>query len=68
MILIISFTSSFEKSKLNPFPALTALLPLIFFSNLFIAREVKLLTNPIKLYLAKGIAIFASAFFPKLSN
>ena len=40
--------------------------PFIFLSSLFIALEVKLLTNPGKLSLAKGIAIFVSAFFPKL--
>ena len=68
MILIISFISSFEINKVNPFPAPTALFPLIFLSNLFIAFEVKLLTNPGKLSLAKGIAIFVSAFFPKLPN
>ena len=49
-------------NKVNPFPAL------IFLSNLFIAFDVKLLTNPSKLSLAKGIAIFASHFFPKLPN
>ena len=37
--------SSFETNKVNPFPALTALFPLISLSNLFIALEVKLLTN-----------------------
>ena len=56
MILIISFISSFEISKVNPFPALTAPFPLIFLSNLFIAFEAKLLTNPGQLSLAKGIA------------
>ena len=45
MVLIISFISSFKKNKVNPFPALTASCPLIFLSNLFIAFEVKLLTN-----------------------
>ena len=40
----------------------------IFLSNLFIALEVKLFTNPDKLSLAKGIAIFVSAFFTKLHN
>ena len=66
MILIISFISSLEINKVNPFLALTSPFPLIFLSNLFIAFEVKLLTNPQKLSLAKGIAIFFSAFFPKL--
>ena len=65
IIFIISFISSFEINKVNHFPAQTAPLLLIFLSNLFIALEVKLLTNPSKLSLAKGIAIFVSAFFPK---
>ena len=34
----------------------------------FITFEVKLPTNPGKLSLAKGIATFVSAFFPKLAN
>ena len=42
--------------------------PLIFLSNLFIVLEVKLLTNPCKLSLAKGIATFVSAFFSNLAN
>ena len=67
MILIISFILSFKINKVNPFPALTAPFPLIFISNLFIAFEVKLFTNPGKLSLAKGIKTFISAFFPKLS-
>ena len=45
-------------NKVNPFPVLTAPFPLIFLSNLFIAFEAKLLTNPGKLSLAKGIARF----------
>ena len=49
-------------------PALTALFPLIFLSNLFITFEVILLTNPAKLSLPKGIATFVRAFFPKLAN
>ena len=56
-----SSTFSFKINKVNPFP-------LIFLSNLFIALKVKLLTNPGKLSLAKGIAISFSAFFPKLPN
>ena len=68
MILIISFISSFEINKVNPFPTLTVPFPLIFLSNLLIALEVKLLTNPGKLSLDKGIATFVSAFFPKLAN
>ena len=68
MILITSLIPSFEINKVNPFPALTALFPVIFRPTLFIAFEVKLLTDPCKLSLAKGIAIFVSAFFPKLPN
>ena len=56
MIFIISFISSFEINKVNPFPALTAPFSLIFPSNLFTALVDKLLTNPDKLSLAKGIA------------
>ena len=37
IILIISLISSFEINKVNPFLALTAPLPLIFLSILFIA-------------------------------
>ena len=66
--LIISFISLFEINKVNPFPALTATFPLIFLPNLFVAFEVKFLTNPGKLSLTKGIAIFVSAVFPKLPN
>ena len=55
-------------NKVNSFPALTAPFPLIFLSNLFIAFEVRLLTSPGKLSLAKGIATFVSAFFPKFAN
>ena len=40
----------------------------LFFSNLFIAFKNILLINPGKLTLAKAIAIFVSAFFPKLSK
>ena len=68
IILIILFISSFEINKVNFFPALTGPFPLIFLSNLLIAFEVKLFTNPGKFSLAKGIAIFISAFFPKLPN
>ena len=68
MILIISFLSSFKTNKVNPFPALTGPFPLIFLSNLFIAFEVKLLTNPGKLSLAKEIAMVVGVFFPKLPN
>ena len=55
IIFIISFISSFEIYKVNPFPALAALFPFIFLSNLFITLEVKLLINPGKLSLAKNI-------------
>ena len=69
MILIISFRSSSEIDKGNPFLAFTAPSPIIFLSNLFIAFEiVKLLTNPGTLSLAERIAIFVRAFFPKLPN
>ena len=43
-------------NKVDPFLALTALFPLIFLSNLFVAFEAKWLTNLSKLSLAKGIA------------
>ena len=65
MMLIIPLTSSLEINKVNLFPAWTSHLPLISISNLFIAFiafEAKLLTNPDKLSLAKGIATFASVF------
>ena len=52
MILIISFISSFEINKVNPFPALTTPFPLTFLPNLFTALEAKLLTNAGKLLLA----------------
>ena len=55
-------------NKLNLFSALTAPFPLIFLSNLFIELEVKLVTNPAKLSVDKGLAIFFNVFFPKLSN
>ena len=68
VMIFIAFICSFKINKVNLFPALTAPFSLIFLSNLFIAFEVKLLTNPGKLSLAKGIAILVSAFFPKLPN
>ena len=40
-ILVISFRSSFEINRVNPFPALTARFSLIFLPNLFISFEVK---------------------------
>ena len=58
IILIISFISSFEINKVTPFSALAAPFPPIFLSNIFVAYEVRLLTYPGKLYLAKGIEIF----------
>ena len=58
MILTISFISSFEIYKVNPFPALRAPFLLMFMLNLFIAFKFKLLTNPGKLSLAKEIATF----------
>ena len=39
----------------------------LFFFQIYLS-EVKLLTNPGKLSLAKGIAMFLSAFFPKSPN
>ena len=59
---------SFERNKVSFFSTLTATFRLISLSSLFIALEVKLLTNPGKLSLAKWIAIFANAFLPKLPN
>ena len=65
MILIKSFISSFEINKVNLFPGFIAPFT-FFFSNLFIAFETKLLTNPGKL--ANGIATFVSAFLLKWAN
>ena len=62
MTLIKTFISLFEINKVNLFLALAALFPFIFLSNLFIALEVKLLTNPGKLSLAKGIATSVITF------
>ena len=50
-------------NTINPFPALTAPFALIFLSNVFIALEVKLLSNPGKWSPAKVSAIFVSVFF-----
>ena len=61
MILIISFISSFEINKVYLTHALTAPFPLIVHSNFFTAFEAKLLSNPGKLSLAKGIARSVSA-------
>ena len=63
LVLIKSFIFLFKINKVNTFPALAAPFPLLFLSNLSIAFAAKLLTNPVKLSLAKGIATFASAFF-----
>ena len=68
MILIISYMSSFEINKVNPFPAQIATFPFIFLSNLYYALKVELLANSGKLSIIKGIVIFVSAFFPKLPN
>ena len=54
---MISFISSLEINNINLFSGLTAPFPLIFLSNLFIVFEAKLLLNPAKLSLVKGIAI-----------
>ena len=71
-ILIISSISSFEMNNVNPFPALTACLPLILLSNLFIpfeaALEAILLTNPGNLFLAKETARSVTTFLPNLFN
>ena len=61
--LIMSFISSFEINRVNPFSALITPFSLIFLSNLFIALKVKFLTNLGKLYVAKAIATFFSTFF-----
>ena len=68
VILMISFISSFEINKVNFFPTLTAPFPLIFLSNIFIAFEVKSLTNSGKLSLAKVIAMFVSALLNYLTR
>ena len=58
MIFKMSFISSLKMNKVNPFPAMIVHFPFIYLLNLFFAFEAKLLTNPGKLSLAKGIAIF----------
>ena len=60
VMIFIAFICSFKINKVNLFPALTAPFSLIFLSNLLIAFEVKLLTNPGNSSLAKGIAMFVS--------
>ena len=52
------FISSLKMNKVNPFPAMIVHFPFIYLLTLFFAFEAKLLTNPGKLSLAKGIAIF----------
>ena len=68
MIWISSIISSFKISKVDPFPALTARFPLVFISDLLIAFEVNLSTNPGKISLVKVIATFVSAFLSKNAN
>ena len=68
MTLVTSFIYLFEINKVNHFPVLATPFPLIFLSNLFIAFEVKLLTNSGKLSLAKRIPMFVGALFHKLPN
>ena len=67
-MILITFKYSFEINQVSPFPALAAFFPLIFISDLFIAFEARLLTNPGKLSLAKGIAKSVITFLPKLPN
>ena len=62
MILIILFIPSFEINKVNIFLALTSPFPVFFLSNLFTEFKAKLLTNPGRLSLAKGIETFFTAF------
>ena len=50
-------------NKVNPLLALTAPFPIIFLSNLFIAFDGKLLTNPSKLSLAPGVKKHLLVFF-----
>ena len=62
MISIIHISIRNEQSKSSTLAA--NFLP-IFCSNLFIALDVTLLTNPGKLSLAKEITAFVSTFLPK---
>ena len=64
----VSVTPSINTPESSNDFIVTAPFPLIFLSNLFFTLEVKLLIDPGKLFLAKGIAMFVSAFFPKLPN
>ena len=63
MILLKWFIASIEINKINRFPVLTGPFPLIFLSNLFIASEAKLLINPGKLSLAKGMTKSVITFY-----
>ena len=65
VILIIPFIFLFEINRVNTFPALTTPFSLIFLSNLFIAFEVKLLTDPGKLSLAKRIVLLFLNYLTK---
>ena len=65
MILIITSISSFEKNKMNPFPALTASHSLFFPSKLSIRDEVAFHVNLAKTSLAKGAPKSNSSFLPK---
>ena len=63
--ILSNLNIAFKKFKISQiilFPFLTALFSLAFFSNLFIAVDAKLFTNPGTLLLAKGIATFVSFF------
>ena len=66
-MLIKLFILSFKMSKVYPFPDPTNPLPLILLSNLLIPFEAPLkailLTNQVKLLLAKVIAKSATTFF-----
>ena len=68
IILIILFICSFDKKYSKFFSSSDSSFSTYFLVKLFIALEVKFLTNPGKLSLAKGIAILFSAFLPKLNN
>ena len=63
-IIFISLMCLVEINEVNCLFSLIASFLLIFLSNLFIAFEVRYLTNSSKLSLAKGIVTCASAFFP----
>ena len=55
-------------NKVNLFPAPTAPFSLIIFQICLLHLKLNCLLIQVKLSLAKGIAIFVSAFFPKLPN